>query len=164
MRIFGQGGQVVIGEEVEFGFDGGAHWLGPVGLEIRDPQATLTIGRATTIMREVRLICFHRITIGEACAIGDGCMLLDSNAHDWTPGNFDKPDPGRPIILGNRVHIAPYSSVLKGVEIGDDSTIGTRSVVLSSLAGRSVAMGNPARVMHRYPTTDNEASKAKLSP
>jgi acetyltransferase-like isoleucine patch superfamily enzyme len=154
VRVFGEGGRIIIEDEVEFAFPGGASWLGPVGIELRAPEAELRIGRGTTIMRGSRLICFRAITIGPECAISDTCLILDSNAHDWSPGNFHKPDPGLPVILGSRVHTGPDVTILKGVTIGDDTTVSTRSVVLSSVPARCVAMGNPARVRHRYPPSD----------
>lgn len=162
VRVYGEGGKITLEDGVKFAFNGSAHWLGPVGLETRSRDAELLIGRGTIIMREARIICFNKITIGSECAIGDGCLILDSNAHDWSPGNFNKPDAGKPIELGNRVHVGPDATILKGVKIGDDTTISTRSVVLGSLPSRCVAMGNPARVLHQYPP-DNSAASQKLT-
>lgn len=158
VRIHGEGGTITLEDRVSFAFNGGAHWLGPIGLEIRSPGAELVIGRDTTIMRETRIICFNRITIGSECAMGDGCLIIDSNAHDFSPGGWHKPDPGKPIELGCRVHLGPDVTILKGVKIGDESAISSRSVVLASLPARCVAMGNPARVFHQY------ASEAPAEP
>jgi acetyltransferase-like isoleucine patch superfamily enzyme len=150
VRVFGAGGKLIVEDGVSFAFDAGAHWLGPVGIEIRSPEAELRIGRGATIMRAVRLVCFKKITIGPQCAIGDGCLVIDSNGHDFSPGGWDKPDPGAPITLGSHVHIGPDATILKGVTIGDETTVSNRSVVAGNLPARSVAMGNPARVLHQY--------------
>lgn len=151
VRVFGTGGKITIEDGVSFAFDGGARWLGPIGIEVRAPDAELHIGRKATIMRAVRIVCFKKITIGPECAIGDGCLIIDSNGHDFSPGGFDKPDPGAPITLGSHVHVGPDATILKGVTIGDETTVSNRSVVTGNLPARCVAMGNPARVMHQYP-------------
>lgn len=157
VRVIGSGGKITLEDGVSFAFNGGAHWLGPIGLEIRSRGSELLIGRGTVVMRAVRIICFKKISIGSECAFGDGCLILDSNAHDWSPGNFNKPDAGKPIVLGNRVHLGPDATILKGVTIGNDATVSNRSVVLANLPGRCVAMGNPARIVHHYPPESQEA-------
>lgn len=160
VRVFGTGGKITIADGVNFAFDGGADWLGPIGIEVRAADAELQIGRNSTIMRAVRIVCFKKITIGPECAIGDGCLIIDSNGHDFSPGGWDIPDPGKPIELGSRVHIGPDATVLKGVTIGDETTVGNRSVVAGNLPARCVAMGNPARVMHQYSSEKTAAKPA----
>lgn len=160
VEVYGVGGKITLEDGVQFAFNEGAHWLGPVGIEIRRRDAELVIGRGSIIMRATRLVCFKKIILGPECGISDGCLLIDSNGHDLSPGNFHVPDPGAPIQLGQRVRLGPDVTILKGVVIGDDAMIGTRSVVMANLPERCVAMGNPARVLHQY-AADNAAARAK---
>jgi maltose O-acetyltransferase len=55
----------------------------------------------------------------------------------------------RPIRIGSKVWIGGGVTILPGVEIGEGSTIGAGSVVVNSIPPRSVAVGNPARVVKK---------------
>jgi acetyltransferase-like isoleucine patch superfamily enzyme len=90
------------------------------------------------------------ITIKEDVTIGDGCLLLDSNIHDFTPGGWYNTPKSASITIEARPHLAPDVTVLKGVTIGADSLVGNRSVVQRSVPSRSVVVGNPGRVVLRY--------------
>ena len=52
-----------------------------------------------------------------------------------------------PIKVGSKVWIGGGTTILPGVEIGDGCTIGAGSVVTRSIPPRSVAVGNPCRVI-----------------
>ena len=148
--LYGVGGKIRIEDGVAFAFNGSARWLGPIGIEMRHSNAELSIGRKSVVMRAVRIICFRKITLGAETTIGDGCLLLDSDVHNFTPGAWDVPVKGMPIVLGNCVHLGPDVTILKGVSVGDNTIIGNKSVVQRSLPSNCVAIGNPARVLLHY--------------
>jgi maltose O-acetyltransferase len=52
-----------------------------------------------------------------------------------------------PITIGKNVWVGSGAIVLGGVTIGDDSVIGAGAVVTKDVPARSVAVGNPARVI-----------------
>ncbi|WP_277750457.1 sugar O-acetyltransferase [Actinomyces oricola] len=60
----------------------------------------------------------------------------------------------RPITIGNAVWIGAGASVLPGVTIGDGAVIGAGSVVTHDVPPRTVAAGNPARVLRRITEAD----------
>lgn len=150
IRVYGVGGTIQIADGVSFAWDGGGKWLGPIGFEMHRANANVSIGRNAVIMRAVRFICFDNIAVGENATLGDGCLLLDSDVHNFTPGRWNRPVEGRRIVLGDCVHLAPDVTVLKGVTIGRNTMIGNRSVVQNNLPENSVALGNPARVFLTY--------------
>jgi maltose O-acetyltransferase len=53
----------------------------------------------------------------------------------------------KPIRIGNNVWIGASVTILPGVDIGDNVTIGAGSVVTRSIPDNCVAVGNPCRVI-----------------
>ena len=51
------------------------------------------------------------------------------------------------VIIGNHVWIGAHSKILKGVTIGDNSIIGTNSLVTKNILKNSIAAGIPAKVL-----------------
>lgn len=52
-----------------------------------------------------------------------------------------------PVTIGNSVWIGCNVSILPGVTIGDNCTIGAGSVVTRDIPANSLAAGNPCRVI-----------------
>ena len=59
------------------------------------------------------------------------------------------PELASPITIGNRVWLGGGAIICPGVTIGDDTTIGAGSVVVSDIPARVLAVGNPCRVVRR---------------
>jgi acetyltransferase-like isoleucine patch superfamily enzyme len=64
---------------------------------------------------------------------------------------------GRPIRIGNGVWIGFDSCVLPGVQIGDGSIVGARSVVTEDVPANVVVAGNPARLIRELTNPGHEA-------
>lgn len=60
----------------------------------------------------------------------------------------------KPTTIGNNVRIGAHSTILAGVEIGDNTVIGTGSVVTKSIPGNMVAVGVPSRVLREITEAD----------
>lgn len=78
------------------------------------------------------------VHIGEHSYVAFESRIL---THDRTRGLYLHTRIGRNCFIGGR------SLILPGVEIGDNCVIGAGSVVTKSIPPRSVAAGNPARVL-----------------
>ena len=59
--------------------------------------------------------------------------------------------------IGNGVRIGGNTTILSGVKIGDHSLIGAGSVVSRDIRAKSLAYGNPARIIRKL--TDQEVEK-----
>ncbi|EEZ91080.1 bacterial transferase hexapeptide repeat protein [Mobiluncus mulieris 28-1] len=59
---------------------------------------------------------------------------------------------GTPITIGNKVRLGANVLVLPGVTIGDNTVVGTGSVVTRNLPANVIAVGNPAQVYRDLPT------------
>lgn len=87
------------------------------------------------------------ITIGDDTQIGPHVQLL-TPTHPLDPEERrSKLEAAGPITIGKNVWIGGGAIVLAGVTIGDDAVIGAGAVVIRDVPARSVAVGNPARVI-----------------
>jgi maltose O-acetyltransferase len=105
------------------------------------------------------------VTIGDNVFIGPN-VVISTAGH---PVDVHVRNSGlefaKPIVIGNNVWIGATVTIVPGVEIGDNVTIGAGSVVTKSLPANCVAVGNPCRVLKTLvpdtlPIGDNEAGQA----
>jgi maltose O-acetyltransferase len=53
----------------------------------------------------------------------------------------------RPVVIHDRVWIADRAIIMPGVTIGEGAAVGAGSVVITDVPPRTLAMGNPARIV-----------------
>lgn len=119
------------------------------------PEALIEIGNRV-LLSGTRMGCQSSITIGDRSIIGE-CRIMDSDYHGTDPRARDRFEIA-PVQIGADTWIAVECIVLKGVRIGDGTTVATGSVVVHSLPANSVCGGNPARVL-RSALTEPEAAR-----
>ena len=86
------------------------------------------------------------ITLGDDVFMGPN-VVLSSAAHPVDAAlRTSGPEFAKSIRIGHRVWLGANVTVLPGVEIGDDVTIGAGSVVTRSIPAKCVAFGNPCGV------------------
>lgn len=78
------------------------------------------------------------VHIGEEAYIAFGAAIL---THDMTRGLYLNTFVGRRCFIGAR------SLILPGVRVGDESVVGSGSVVTKDVPPRCVVAGNPAKVI-----------------
>ncbi|MCC2683580.1 MAG: cysE [Paenibacillaceae bacterium] len=83
------------------------------------------------------------VVIGETCEIGDDVMLF----HDVTLGGSGKEKGKRHPTIGNRVMIGAGSQIIGSIKIGDDSKIGSNTVVLKEIPPNSTVVGSVGRIV-----------------
>ena len=90
---------------------------------------------------------FGEIIIGDHSFIGPNVQMYTA-IHPTDPEQRVKGDSScSKIEIGNNVWIGGGTVILPGVSIGEGSTIGAGSVVTKSIPARSVAVGNPCKVI-----------------
>ena len=89
------------------------------------------------------------VIIGETTIIGDNCTLYQG----VTLGGTGKEHGKRHPTIGNNVMISAGAKVLGSFKIGDNSKIGSGSVVLHEVPPKSTVVGVPGRVVERQKTT-----------
>jgi acetyltransferase-like isoleucine patch superfamily enzyme len=123
-------------------------WIGD-GTKIRCHEGEVVVGAKTVMGQECTISAYQHVRIGEQCVIADRAMFID---FDHGAAEVERPirTQGiykRPVDVGSNVWVGYGVCVLRGVEVGDNSIIGTSSVVTKSVPANAVAGGVPARVI-----------------
>jgi acetyltransferase-like isoleucine patch superfamily enzyme len=83
------------------------------------------------------------IVIGRRVLIGMGTRIFDSDQH---PVDIDHPEVTLPVRIEDNAWVAADVTVLRGVTIGKNSVVGTRSLVRSAVEAYTVVSGMPAKL------------------
>jgi acetyltransferase-like isoleucine patch superfamily enzyme len=123
-------------------------WIGH-GTKIRCHQGVVEIGPKTVLGQECTISAYRRVRIGEQCVIADRAMFID---FDHGVVEVERPirEQGiymRDVEVGSNVWIGYGACILRGVRVGDNSIIGSNSVVTRDVPANAVVGGIPARVI-----------------
>ncbi len=137
--------QIARGARVDFGR---FVWIGD-GTKIRCHEGRVEIGRKTVMGQECTISAYQRIRIGEQCVIADRAMFID---FDHGVVEVERPIRlqgiyKRDVEVGSNVWIGYGACILRGVRVGDNSIVGTNSVVTKDVPANAVVAGIPARVI-----------------
>lgn len=114
----------------------------------------ISIGRNSFVNVNCVFADNNPIVIGDDTLIGPAVQIYTAG-HPLDPDERILPsgspapyvNTGKPVSVGNRCWIGGGAILLPGVTIGDGSTVGAGSVVTKSLPPRSIAAGNPCRIL-----------------
>ncbi len=131
-------------------------WVGH-GCKIRAHEGQVSIGAKSVLGQECTISSFQHVSIGRECIVADRVMLID---FDHGVVEVERPirEQGiykRDVNVGHNVWIGYGACLLRGVTVGDNSIIGTSSVVTCDVEANSVVAGVPARLIRERdaPTT-----------
>lgn len=88
------------------------------------------------------IYCLEKIHIGENSCVGQGCQLI-TGSHNYKSKHFEMVK--MPITIGKCCWLSSDVTVLMGVNVGDYTVIGTRSLVTKSIPSNKIAFGIPAK-------------------
>lgn len=87
------------------------------------------------------------VTIGDDCFIGPNVSIY-TPCHSTNPVERNsRREWAKPVTIGNNCWIGGSVTILPGVTIGDNVTIGAGSVVVADIPSNTIAVGNPAKVI-----------------
>lgn len=117
-------------------------------------NAILEIGNGSYINEQARVNVRKRLHIGDKTFIAWRCNIVDSDVHyhgelDLDPSKLSDEHITQEVHIGNQVWIGGNCTILKGVKIGDGSVIGAGSVLTKDIPPKSLAVGNPCRVIKK---------------
>jgi acetyltransferase-like isoleucine patch superfamily enzyme len=145
--FFGRGLELQIAPRGRAAF-GRFVWIGH-GTKIRCHEGEVEIGDKTVLGQECTISAYRRVRIGEQCVIADRAMFID---FDHGVVEVERPirKQGiymREVEVGSNVWIGYGACILRGVRVGDNSIIGTNSVVTKDVPANAVVAGVPAKVI-----------------
>lgn len=114
-----------------------------------------------------RVSATGHLTIGAAqlVEIGDDALLasyifISDNQHGHSaadlPFKYQPLEKISPVRVGRGCWIGEHVVIMPGVSIGEFSIIGANSVVMESVAPRSIVVGSPARIIRNWDSATNE--------
>lgn len=141
--IRGSNNTVIIGENNTF--NKGELW-------IEDDNNSIIIGNGNSFCGEMHLACIEgsSIRVEDDCLFSSQIIFRTGDSHSILNKEGKRINPSEPIHIKNHVWIGHQVTVLKGVTIGNDSVIGTGSIVTKSVTECNVIItGVPAKVVKR---------------
>jgi acetyltransferase-like isoleucine patch superfamily enzyme len=145
--FFGKRLQIQIGKRAEVRF-GRFCWIGD-GTKIRSHEGAVEVGAKTVFGQECTISSYKRVRIGEQCVIADRAMFIDFD-HGVTEVERPIRHQGiykREVEIGSNCWIGYNACFLRGVRVGDNSIIGTNSVVTKDVPANAVVGGVPAKLI-----------------
>jgi acetyltransferase-like isoleucine patch superfamily enzyme len=123
-------------------------WIGH-GSKIRAHEGEVRIGAKSVLGQECTISSFQHVSIGRECIVADRVMLID---FDHGVVEVERPirEQGiykRDVRVGHNVWIGYGACFLRGVTVGDNSVVGTYSVVNRDVPANAVVAGVPARLL-----------------
>jgi acetyltransferase-like isoleucine patch superfamily enzyme len=127
---------------------GNANWL-ERGFTLACVGGKIVLGNNIYCNRNVKIVCYESIEIGNDCLIGDSVHIYDQD-HDFSDLDALIRKQGyttKPVKIGNNVWIGAKATILKGVKIGDGAIIGANSLVTKDIPPNAIVVGNPANII-----------------
>lgn len=140
-----KGAKIQVGNHVHFVSSPFVNHIGlnrKCSLSALTPEARLIIGDNCGFS-STNISAFKEIIIGNNVRVGANTMIMDSDFHTSDP----RTGPNRPVRIDDNVWLGTNVTVLKGVNIGENTVIGAGSVVTKDIPANVVAAGNPCRII-----------------
>ena len=117
------------------------------------PPPRLTIGDNVTIGRFSKIVCTGDLVIEDDALIADHVYIADTHftyEDVGTPIGKQPLAAPKPVRIGAGSFIGVRAMVQPGVTIGANAYLGAAAVAGEDVPDRTVAVGDPARVVRRY--------------
>jgi len=123
-------------------------WIGH-GTKIRAHEGEVRIGAKSVLGQECTISAFQHVWIGRECIVADRVMLIDFD-HGVVETERPVREQGiykRDVHVGNNVWVGYGACFLRGVTVGDNSVVGTYTVVNRDVPADAVVAGVPVHVL-----------------
>jgi len=111
-------------------------------------SGVLKIGDKVTFNTHSKVLCSHKICIGNNVRFGWDTTLKDGDGHPIKNEEGEIINSPKSIIVGNNVWVGAEVTLLKGARIPNGSIVGYRSLVTKRFDEDNVIIaGSPAKIM-----------------
>jgi acetyltransferase-like isoleucine patch superfamily enzyme len=132
----------------------------------------IKIGKNFVANNDIHIGCTNKVIIGDNVLLGSNIYITDHDHGIYDINTLNNSNPiERPIdrvltnnghvIINDNVFIGEYVVILKNVEIGIGSIIGSNSVVNKNIPPYSIAVGNPVKIVKKFDFEDKQWKKIK---
>ncbi len=108
-----------------------------------------SVGENSSISSYTTVYSTFGVTIGKNCLISSNCGISSYNHIINSPNRLADKDKdvnfSKPVVIEDNVWIGMNSCILPGVVIGNNSIIGSGSVVTKNVPPNEIWAGNPAK-------------------
>ena len=113
-----------------------------------DIRGQLKIGEGSNFTGETTIICNNQITFGKNNLISWQTLFMDTDLHSIVDLSNNQVNPDQPISIGDNVWICAKSTILKGVNIKNNTVISANSNVAKPFSDSDIIIGgNPAKII-----------------
>ena len=146
IRISGDNNRLIINKTARF--------MGPCNITM-DGDSTLLIGENAGI-RDVQFVLKDAdIEVGKLCMFSNHILLRNTDSHKVINLEDNQvTNVSRNIRLGEHVWIGQNATILKGVNIGNDSIVAMGTIVTKDVPANSIVAGVPSKVVKTGITWD----------
>jgi maltose O-acetyltransferase len=113
----------------------------------------MEIGDNSSIAPYTTVYATYGVKIGKNCLISSNCGI---SSYNHIPNSPNRPQQrnedfrfSKPVSIGDNVWIGMNSCILPGVTIGNNSIVGSGSVVTKNIPSNEIWVGNPARFIKK---------------
>jgi acetyltransferase-like isoleucine patch superfamily enzyme len=117
---------------------------------IQSKGGDIILGKSVTVGANSSLVSWCGIRIDEGTVLaGECCLSAGTFDYDEMGTSILEQEPisSGPITIGKNSWIATRATILDGVRIGENSIVAAGAVVTGNLPPRTIASGNPAKVV-----------------
>lgn len=145
IRIRGNNNRIVFDKDCKVG-NNCSFWMEGNNIEIH-------VGKGTTFTHSVHFCAQEdntKIIVGSDCMFSNNITVRTSDSHPiYDSHTNERINKAKDVYIGQHVWIAPNTKIMKGASIGDNSIIGSDSMVLKPIPSNVLAVGHPATVVKR---------------